>query len=129
MIAVHEYEGAAQIAQDGQRVVRTFPTRREVSRTDDDVRIPRGLDDRMCGGNVPMQVGEGEDAQASHVDCRAKRSMTTPASVIMVETTFARFIFSPSAKTPISNANTIEVSRSAVTSAIGACVNDQMTNA
>ena len=129
VVAVHEHERALQTAQDDQRVVRTISTRREVARTDDDVRIPCGFDDCMCGRDVSVQVGEGENAQGSHVDCRAKRNMTTPASVIMVDSTFARFIFSPSAKTPISNANTIEVSRSAVTSAIGACVNDHMTSA
>ena len=62
VVAVHEYEGAVQIAQHGQRVARTFAARREVSRADNDIHIPRRIHDRTCDGNIPMQVGEGEKA-------------------------------------------------------------------
>lgn len=50
-----------------------------------------------------------------------------PEIVMAVEIILAKLILSFKKTTPINTANMIEVSRKAVTSAIGACVNAQIT--
>ena len=58
-----------------------------------------------------------------------KRNIRAPSIMSIAETSFTKLSLSLRKNTPISSANTMLVSRSAVTAAMGACVNAHTTSA
>lgn len=126
VVPVHENDRRCALAQDPQRLGRTFAPRGKIPTADQDIRVPARFDDRPGRRLIAVKIGK---CQNTHMNayCLEYLRRAAPKSVVMVENTFARSRRSLRKNTPISSAKTMDVSRSAVTRAMGACVKAHVT--
>lgn len=116
-------------ARDGFQQIKNgcgpLPFDRKITGYHHNIRLPRSPHKRAGRVQIAVQVRGGKDTHRYF----ANRSKAAPQRVANVATSLGRSMRSRKKNTPISRANTMLVSRKAVTKAIGAWVNAQITSA